>query len=101
MINAETGGGTIDVGTVGSDVSLRTGGGNIKVMAKKGRIGAESGGGNVRVVSGMQEAVLELAVGTLRSSIAPDTSKPLPGAVLISATSAVPQNLKLVAAAFT
>src|SRR5579864_9279817 len=65
-VNAETGGGSIDVGSVASDVSLHTGGGSIKVNSAKGKIEAESGGGSVTIVSGMQGAVLETGGGSIQ-----------------------------------
>jgi len=54
-----TGGGTIEVGNAGSDVSLATGGGNIKVSSAKGELNIASGGGNVTVLSALQSAVLQ------------------------------------------
>ena len=65
-IVAETGGGSIEVGSAGGDVSLRTGGGSIKIKSAKGSIKAESGGGSLVVLSGLQGAVLETGAGSIR-----------------------------------
>ena len=63
--NAETGGDSIDVGTVGGDLKLETGGGNISIGSVKGKIQAETGGGNVVVLSGGQGAVIEAGGGNV------------------------------------
>lgn len=65
-VTAETGGGAIDVGNVEGGVNLQTGGGNIKIASVKGEIKAESGGGSLIVQSGMQGAVLETGAGSIR-----------------------------------
>ena len=65
IISAETGGGTIDVGNVFSDVNLRTGGGGIKIAMAKGKVNAESGGGSVVLLSGLQGAILQTGGGSI------------------------------------
>ena len=49
--NAETGGGSIDVGTVSGDLGLQTGGGSIEVRHANGKVTAETGGGSVDIES--------------------------------------------------
>jgi DUF4097 and DUF4098 domain-containing protein YvlB len=65
-LSVSTGGGTIEVGNVGSNVSLQTGGGSIKVSSVKGELNAESGGGSVVVLSALQGAVLQTGGGSIR-----------------------------------
>jgi DUF4097 and DUF4098 domain-containing protein YvlB len=58
-VNAETGGGSIDVGTVGGELGLHTGGGSIEVRQANGKLVAETGGGSVEIQSCAQGATIE------------------------------------------
>jgi hypothetical protein len=49
---ASSGGGNIEIGQAGGDVTADTGGGSIHVESAAGRIVAKSGGGNLRIGSG-------------------------------------------------
>jgi len=62
---AETGGGSIEVGTVHGDLGLHTGGGSIEVHHADGKITAETGGGSVEIHSGSQGAVIETGGGSI------------------------------------
>ena len=61
--HAETGGGSIDVGTISGDIGLHTGGGSIEVHHANGKLMAETGGGSVEIMSATQAASIETGGG--------------------------------------
>ena len=66
-VSAETGGGSIEVGTVTGEIGLHTGGGSIAIRHANGKVVAETGGGSVRIDSGAQGARIETGGGSIES----------------------------------
>jgi membrane-associated protease RseP (regulator of RpoE activity) len=64
-ISAETGGGTIEIGTVNGDIGAHTGGGGIQIRHANGKIIAETGGGSVEIGAGSQGASIETGGGSV------------------------------------
>ena len=100
--HAETGGGSIEVGTVSGELGLHTGGGSIEVHQANGKLVAETGGGSVEIQSCAHEhADRDWRKQYYRSSLQWQGKSVGPAAAAwTSAMSAAPRRLKPVVVAF-
>jgi len=64
-VTAGTGGGTINVGNVDADLGIRTGGGQLNINSVAGRLKASTGGGNIHLETAKRDAIIETGGGNI------------------------------------